>query len=110
MPSRIVRIDTRAIKDWVTFHNVFCDVMGFPAFYGRNMDAWVDCMSYADLPEEQMTSVHAPKGGVLVLQLEHAKDFAMRCPEIYLAVIECTAFVNWRLIDKGDEPILALAF
>ncbi|WP_206361205.1 barstar family protein, partial [Pseudomonas viridiflava] len=38
--------DANLISDWQTFHNVFAEQFGFPVFYGRNMDAWVDCLSY----------------------------------------------------------------
>jgi hypothetical protein len=38
------------------------------------------------------------------------QDFRARCPEQYAAVVECAAFVNSRRIERGDHPILALAF
>jgi len=40
-----VRVDATHIRDWDNFHDVFADAFGFPDFYGRNMDAWVDCMT-----------------------------------------------------------------
>jgi len=30
--------------DWETFHDEFQEKMGFFDGYGRNMDAWIDCM------------------------------------------------------------------
>ena len=57
-----------------------------------------------------MSTIHAPAGGVLVLQLEHARDLADRCPELYDALIECSSFVNYRRVIAGGEPVLALAF
>lgn len=35
----LVKLDTRRITDWDTFHDVFAEVFGFPGFYGRNMNA-----------------------------------------------------------------------
>ncbi len=105
-----VRIDGSAITDWTTFHDVFQQAFGFPSFYGRNMNAWIDCLTSLDEPDDGMTSVHAPPGGVLVLQLDHADDFAKRCPEQYEAIVECAAFVNWRRIETGGEPVVALSF
>jgi len=110
MKNPIVKIDTRQIRDWPTFHDVFTAAMGFPPFYGRNMNAWIDCMTSLDTPADAMTSIHAPPGGVLVLQLEHIDDFAARCPDLYAALIQDAAFVNWRRIDIGQEPVLALSF
>ena|SRR6188768_2371266 len=47
---------------------------------------------------------------VVVLQCAGLKEFAARCPEQYAALVECPAFVNWRRIEKGSEPVLALSF
>ncbi len=109
MKSPIVRIDTREIIDRASFHDVFAKAFGFPGFYGRNMDAFIDCLSYLDDPKAEMTAVHAPAGGVVVLQLDHAKSLAERLPELYADVIECASFVNWRRTESGEEPLIALS-
>ncbi len=106
----LVKLDTRRIRDWETFHDVFAELFGFPDFYGRNMDAWIDCMTSLDDPGGGMSTVHAPAGGVVILQLEHVNDFARRCPEQYAATIECAAFVNWRKNEVGEPAVLALSF
>lgn len=95
-----------------SFRSLFQRVLGFPDFYGRNMDAWIDCLTSADAPEDGMvaTDVIAGDGDVLTLQLDDVADFAARCPEQYEAVIECDAFVNWRRTEVGERPILALSF
>ena len=105
-----VSIDTRRISDWETFHDVFAATFGFPGFYGRNLNAWIDCMSYLDDPSASMTTIHVPRETVLVLQLENVGDFALRCPEQYVALVECSAFVNWRRIETGESAVLALSF
>lgn len=110
MASTIVRIDARKIADWESFHDVFAEEMGFPDFYGRNMDAWIDCLTSLDVPDDGMTSVHAPKGGMLTLHLDHIGDLANRCPDIYDAIVECSAFVNYRRIEADEEPVLALSY
>ena len=40
MPT--VDVPMADIKDWDTFHHTFARTLGFPDFYGRNMNAWVD--------------------------------------------------------------------
>jgi RNAse (barnase) inhibitor barstar len=110
MKMTIVKLDTRRITDWETFHNVFQEEIGFPDFYGRNMDAWIDCMTSLDTPEDGMTTLPTTRGEVVVLQLDHVNDFCRRCPEQYAAIIECTAFVNWRRIEIGEPAVLALSF
>jgi RNAse (barnase) inhibitor barstar len=106
----VIKLDTQRIADWVTFHDVFTEILGFPGFYGRNMNAWIDCMTCLDDPSAGMTAIHAPVGGIVVLQLEDVDDFARRCPKQYEAIVQCAAFVNWRRIDKGDQAVLALSF
>ncbi len=106
----IVRLDTRRILDWESFHSVFAEVFGFPNFYGRNMNAWIDCMTSLDKPDDGMTSLHAPPGGVVVLELLHVGSFARRCPDVYAAVVECAAFVNHRKLEVGQKAVLALSF
>lgn len=107
---RPVKLDTRLITDWETFHDVFAEALGFPNFYGRNLSAWIDCMTSLDDPSAGMTKIHAPPGGVVVLGLEHVDDFLRRCPEQYEAIIDCAAFVNWRKIEMGEPAVLALSF
>jgi RNAse (barnase) inhibitor barstar len=106
----LVKLDTRRILDWHTFHEVFAEVFGFPEFYGRNINAWVDCMTYLDDASAGMTKVHASPGNVVVLELEHVDDFTRRCPEQYAAIIECAAFVNWRRLERGEPAVLVLSF
>ncbi len=106
----IVHIPTARITNWETFHDIFDETLGFPFFYGRNMNAWIDCLSYVDNPEAGMTTIIVGTGDVLTLQLNVIDEFADRCPEQYAALIECAAFVNWRRIEVGERPIITLAF
>lgn len=104
-----VMIDGDEIHDWDSFHSIFQDKMGFPEFYGANVDAWIDCMTYLER-NDGMTKIHVAKGGVLVIRLLNAKNLKARFPEAYDALIECSSFVNYRRMDVGDAPVLALAF
>jgi RNAse (barnase) inhibitor barstar len=106
----LVKLDTRRITDWPTFHEVFAEIFGFPDYYGRNMNAWIDCMTDLDALEGSMTSVHVEPGQIVALQLEHVGDLRQRFGEAYDAIIECSAFVNWRRIEMGDPPVLVLSF
>jgi RNAse (barnase) inhibitor barstar len=106
----VVKINGDLIGDWDSFHDVFADALGFPDFYGRNMSAWVDCMTYVDDADAGMTKVAVPPGSVLTLQIENVNSFAQRCPELYSALIECAAFVNWRRIELGQGSVLTLSF
>lgn len=105
-----VKIECRNINDWDSFHDEFIRIFGFPDFYGRNMNAWVDYMTSLDSPEDGMTKIHCEIGRCLTIEMENIKDFRERCPEQYAAVIECSAFVNWRRNEQGNPSVLALSF
>ena len=108
MNTALIPIPTNLISDWRSFHEVFAGALGFPAFYGANMDAWIDCMTYADEPEAQMLARAVRPGELLTLQIDDASDFAVRCPEQFKALVECTAFVNYRRVEAGGKPVLSL--
>ena len=105
-----MRIDGDRIVDWPSFHSVFAEAFGFPAFYGKNMDAWIDCLTCLDEPDAGMTRVHVKVGAVLSLIIENAGKLKERCPEQFEAFVECAGFVNWRRIETGDQPVLAVSF
>ena len=106
----MVCLDCDNIQDWPSFHEEFARVFGFPTFYGNNMNAWIDCLTSLDAIEDGMSSVHCEPGAVLTLRLQNVKRFSTRCPEQYKALIECSAFVNWRRIESGSSSVLALSF
>lgn len=105
MPT--VKIDGSRLSDWAAFHDVFAEALGFPDFYGRNMDAWIDCMTSLDAPEDGLTSVHGSGTDPVVLHIQNASSVP---PELFEALSECAAFVNWRRIEVGEPAILALSF
>jgi hypothetical protein len=106
--TQIVVNPADRIVDWESFHDVFDEALGFPGYYGRNMNAWIDCLTYADDPESGMIAYPVASGALLTLSLSDTADFKRRCPDQFDALIECTAFVNYRRREVGDGPILAL--
>ena len=105
---RTVYIDTAAIKDRPSFHATFQEALGFPGFYGKNMDAWIDCMSAVDDPEAELSAVTVAPGEILMLELADSLELAARCPDIWEDLIDAVVFVNQRRVDAGDPAVLAL--
>ncbi|MBB3759189.1 barstar family protein [Xanthomonas arboricola] len=105
-----VRIDGRQITDKPSFHDVFSAAFGFPDFYGRNYDAWIDCLTHLDAStEEAMTRVRVLPGELLILYVDHAEAMRHVCPEVLQFLLEATAFVNFRRMDRGLPAVLVLA-
>lgn len=103
-----VKIDLERIKDWDTFHEVFYEAMGFPGFYGRNMDAWIDCMSYIDEPGAGMSQVTVKLGETLELELKGMRQFGEKCPDILRQLVLCSGFVNERFNEAGSNTRVSL--
>lgn len=104
MPT--VRIDGRRLTDWDSFHTAFAEVFGFPDFYGRNLDAWIDCMTSLDSPEDGLTTIHGSPTDPVVI---HLANPAAVPSELLDALSDCSAFVNWRRVEAGEPAILILS-
>jgi RNAse (barnase) inhibitor barstar len=83
-------IDAGAIQDMPSFHDVFERNLRFFDGYGRNMDAWIDCMTDLHGPHA-LSSLNLPEGERIELVLSGTQDLSRRKPEIIRELIECTA-------------------
>lgn len=106
----LATIDCSRITDWPSFHDEFDRVFGFPDFYGRNMDAWNDCMTSIDSPDDGMTKIHCALGGVLTIELSNVDDLAGDRAKYLEAIVDGVAFVNFRRINIGEQTVLALSY
>ncbi len=106
----ILQIDVGGVASWSDFHDLFAAKLGFPDFYGRNMNAWIDCMTSLDAPGDGLSKVHAPAGGVLTLNVVNAPRLKADNAEIWEALNECAAFVNWRRNEVGEPSVLSLSY
>ena len=90
-----VDIDLRSVNDAESFHATFSDALGFPDFYGNNMNAWKDVMSDLSRPDlVGMTRVTVPRGEDLVLVLSGGDELRTRQPDLFAALWESTASIN----------------
>ena len=103
----VVRLPVERIIDWATFHATCAETFGFPDFYGRNMDAWIDCMSDVRL-DTGMTRFLLRPNEQLVIELRDANVFRERLPDVFNALVECTAFVNGQFARSLPPLLLSL--
>ena len=101
-----VQIDGAKIVDWDTLHDEFSSVFGFPEFYGRNGNAWIDCMSSLDT---DFSAVRVDPGELILLEIGGADQLAARAPEVLNFIYDAAAFVNGRRIEVGGSPILLVS-
>jgi RNAse (barnase) inhibitor barstar len=99
---KVVEIPTNDIVDWESFHIVFKEALAFPDFYGRNGDAFIDCLTYDD---DGMSIVLPPPGGLLAIKLKDCVDFFGRCTTQFEALVAWIAAVNDRRMETGDSLV-----
>jgi RNAse (barnase) inhibitor barstar len=98
----VVRIDSEKIVDWTSFHSVCKEAFGFPPFYGMNLDALIDCLSYIDEGDE-MSNIFLTAGESLRIELLSADNFRTRLPEISSGLVGAIEAVNQRFVEH-DKP------
>jgi RNAse (barnase) inhibitor barstar len=103
-----IKIDGSKIKDWNSFHEVFQHTFGFLEGYGKNGDAWIDCMG--DIHNDTgMSKVRVPAQEPLLLQIDDTQSIEDSCPEVLEGLSGMIAFVNNnRLLNNGQSPIYLL--
>lgn len=102
-----VELDGTAITDWTSFHQRCKEAFGFPDFYGNNLDAWVDCLSYLR-DDEGMTKFRLEPDEMLDIVITGADGLRQRVPDILDEVAFCIDAINERYDDYGEKPALKL--
>ena len=104
---REVLIDGRNLSSWESFHEVFAREFSFFAGYGRNMNAWIDCMSSLDEVDGLANFALQDDEGVS-LQIFNFEDFSRTSADIATALVECIAFVNRRYQEWNSRTRIAI--
>ena len=102
-----VQLDGALIADWNDFHTACADAFGFPDFYGRTMDAWIDCLSYLR-DDENMTCFRLKPDETLQITVIHADTLRKNAPDLLEEVTFCVEGINDRYADYGEKPALVL--
>ena len=74
-----------------------------------NMNAWIDCLTYLD-EGDGMSRFHLTPNETLNIEVTDSESFNSRVPEIFDALVECSASVNQRYLKAGKSPLLSLVF
>lgn len=105
MPAVI--IDCKRIADWASFHAVCKEAFGFPDFYGENMNAFIDCLSYID-EGDGMSNVVLRDGEVLHIDLLSSDDLCDRSPDILDGLTRAVGSINERFIEADASERIIL--
>ncbi len=105
MPA--AQLDGKIIRNWHDFHRESQAAFGFPDFYGRNMDAWIDCLSTLRDNDGMSKFMLGPEE-TLRIEVLHTDFLRRHAPEILDALLDCSAAVNERYAENGEKPALAV--
>lgn len=103
----LAQLNGAIITDWPSFHTECQSAFGFPEFYGRNLDAWVDCLSYLR-DAENMTKFRLKPNETLQIEILQAATMQSQAPEILEEIQFCIEGINERYEDYGEKPALEL--
>ncbi|MBI3229391.1 MAG: barstar family protein [Burkholderiales bacterium] len=101
------QLDGALIKDWDSFHDECQRAFGFPEFYGRTLDAWVDCLSYLR-DADGMTRFQLGTDEKLRIEILHAEQMRQQVPDILEEISFCIGGINERYGDYGEQAALEL--
>jgi hypothetical protein len=96
------------ITDWDSFHDQCITVFGFPDFYGRNLNAWVDCLSYLR-DDEGMCKFVLKENDVLTIEVLHSEKLRQAAPDILDELQMLVAMINERCEDYEEAATLKLS-
>ena len=94
----IVRLDGKKLADTAGLLTALGNALGFTV---KNRDALVDALTHLD--DVKSGSAIVFPGEIVLLAIDGPAKAAGQLGEI-------AAFVNWRRFEKGQPPILALAY
>lgn len=102
-----VKLDGALLTDWEAFHTVSQEVFGFPDYYGRNISAWIDCLSYLR-DDDGMAAIRLKDDELLTIALSDSAPLQQRFPELLEELQFCVEMINERYADYGEKPALQL--
>ncbi|MDM3871678.1 barstar family protein [Porticoccus sp. W117] len=86
-----VTIDGSNIRDWDSFHNEFQEKMGFFDGYGRNLDAWLDCMTdiFTRGQYESLCKFNLNQDDSFTMKIINGEKWMSQSKETLLAFMDC---------------------
>lgn len=100
-----IYIDFKEITELSDLHEKLKEELGFPDFYGMNVNALIDCLQSMRFPEEGMSKVVLGEEEVLALELKNFSNAKMLLVNSLLVAVEA---VNQREIDRNRKHSIVL--
>ena len=105
----LIRLDARRLADPAGLHAALAEAFGFPPGHGKNLDALADALTHLDDPLKAVGRVCPLPGEVAVVLVEGAGEVPAAGPQLR-ALADAAAFANFRRLERGGRPVVAVAF
>ena len=102
-----IRFASGELCDWASFHDASAEKFGFPDYYGRNRDAWIDCMRGDDL--EPGYPVDDASIDILLVELPNSHGVSGEMKDVCEFLYSGFATVNHVRRKEGRRPLFVLA-
>ncbi len=103
--KKSIYIDFKEITELSDLHEKLKVELGFPDFYGMNVNALIDCLQSMRFPEEGMSNVVLGEEEVLTLELKNFSNAKMLLLNSLLVAVEA---VNQREMDRNRKHSIVL--
>lgn len=100
-----IEIDFSEVKSLDDMHQLLKNELGFPDFYGKNVNALIDCLTSLRYPEDNMIATTIEKNEVLEMKIKSLPMDSLLILNHFLIAIES---VNQRYLDRGETTPIAL--
>ena len=88
-----ISVNGATIVDWPSFHDEFSRAFRFFDGYGRNRDAWIDCMTDLHGPKA-LSGLRLPAGEPIEIVLNGSATMAKSYPEIFAELLRLVRYAN----------------
>jgi Barstar (barnase inhibitor) len=102
-----VVLDGNQLATWDGFHTECATVFSFPAFYGRNRDAWIDCLTDVD---GGLTQANLQTEEDLLISIENSSTWVTQAPLMVTEFVLLVQAVNLRFKEAGLAKKVAVVF
>ena len=86
-------VNGATIVGWPSFHDEFSRAFRFVDGYGRNRDAWIDCMTDLHGPKAR-SGLRLPAGESIEIVLNGSATLVKSYPEIFAELLRLVRYAN----------------
>jgi RNAse (barnase) inhibitor barstar len=97
-----IHVNGAAIFDWPSFHDEFSRAFRFFDRYGRNRDAWIDCMTDLHGPNA-LSGLRLPADEPIEIVLNDSATLAKSYPEMFAELVTLVRYANDRYAEAQER-------